>query len=379
MLTDLEKINGCLLGGALGDAFGAPVEGLMKLSDVRATFGPNGQQEFTYYKSFFDDAECEGVGVITDDTTMTMCSLAGMIDAVQKENVMAHISPSQWQYYLAWGSKQTYGKAIAGFVQMPQQIPDYLEPFLFTSGAGRGTMAGLLQGDYGTIAKPLRYKMTLGDRKVVSPNNGCGAMMRIVPMAFLSPEYDVVKLARINAAMTHGHADAINTAAATAILVKNALQYDDIGKALLHSRSEAEQLPQAAVVLDAWDMAEEEYLDNPASMDAINALGYRFKPQNPFTALPVFTQVIYALHHAARCEPDADGFKDVMRLAVNHAGDSDSVGAVAGNILGAAWGEHALPQDWLDLVMCKNEIVNIGKEWQNVAELTQSGLKILKV
>ena len=34
--------------------------------------------------------------------------------------------------------------------------------------------------------------------------------------------------------------------------------------------------------------------------------------------------------------------------AVNHSGDSDSTGAIAGNILGARLGLKALPREWID-------------------------------
>jgi ADP-ribosylglycohydrolase len=35
-------------------------------------------------------------------------------------------------------------------------------------------------------------------------------------------------------------------------------------------------------------------------------------------------------------------------VAVNHSGDSDSTGSIAGNILGTYYGEDCLPADWLE-------------------------------
>ena len=37
-----------------------------------------------------------------------------------------------------------------------------------------------------------------------------------------------------------------------------------------------------------------------------------------------------------------------IALAVNHSGDSDSTGSIAGNILGAFYGEECLPAEWLE-------------------------------
>ena len=56
-----------------------------------------------------------------------------------------------------------------------------------------------------------------------------------------------------------------------------------------------------------------------------------------------------------RCSPrrrdsrdrPAEHFKAAIALAINHSGDSDSTGSIAGNILGAYYGEQCLPEDWL--------------------------------
>ena len=58
-----NKFRGCLLGGAVGDALGAPVE-FMKRSEILHRFGPKGVT--TYAPAY------GGLGKITDDTQMTL-------------------------------------------------------------------------------------------------------------------------------------------------------------------------------------------------------------------------------------------------------------------------------------------------------------------
>ena len=55
----LEHFEGCLLGGAVGDALGAPVE-FMTIEEIKNHFGPGGIDDFSpaYGK----------MGAITDDT-----------------------------------------------------------------------------------------------------------------------------------------------------------------------------------------------------------------------------------------------------------------------------------------------------------------------
>lgn len=67
-----DKIYGCLLGGACGDALGAPVE-FMSLPEIRARYGAGGITRF--------DKAYGGVGLVTDDTQMTLLTTEGLIRA----------------------------------------------------------------------------------------------------------------------------------------------------------------------------------------------------------------------------------------------------------------------------------------------------------
>ena len=51
-----------------------------------------------------------------------------------------------------------------------------------------------------------------------------------------------------------------------------------------------------------------------------------------------------------------------MRLAVNHSGDSDSTGAICGNILGALLGEEAIPQPWREGVELADVVLAVADD-----------------
>ena len=57
-----------------------------------------------------------------------------------------------------------------------------------------------------------------------------------------------------------------------------------------------------------------------------------------------------------------DNFERAMIAAVNHAGDSDSTGAVTGNLLGAAIGYNAIPQFYKNDLELHDVIDNIENE-----------------
>ena len=52
-----------------------------------------------------------------------------------------------------------------------------------------------------------------------------------------------------------------------------------------------------------------------------------------------------AIYCSLACEND---FKKALLLAVNHSGDSDSTGAITGNVLGALYGSEAILNYWSD-------------------------------
>lgn len=57
-----------------------------------------------------------------------------------------------------------------------------------------------------------------------------------------------------------------------------------------------------------------------------------------------------------------DDFERGMRLAVNHGGDSDSTGAITGNLLGAALGVGVIPQRWLEALELRDVIEQLADD-----------------
>ena len=53
-----------------------------------------------------------------------------------------------------------------------------------------------------------------------------------------------------------------------------------------------------------------------------------------------------------------DDFKAAMICAVNHGGDSDSTGAVAGNLIGAICGYEGIPDYFKDNIQLKDLLIS---------------------
>ena len=367
MFADEGKVKGCLVGGMVNDAFGAPEEALKRVNTIKKKYGAQGLQEFTYYKSPWDKYEREGVGIITDDTTQTACTLASLIETAYEKDFEEKSLNMMWQYFMLWGQKQKYGRVIEKAAAIDVQAPDYLQPFLFRCGAGLNTLAGLSVGYRGSIDRPLKYKRTIDKRVLKSPNLGCGGQMRIAPVAFLYDDVDLVPYTMQACAITHNHPDAIAATCATALTVANALKYGTLKEALAKTKENLKEISDNKGVLQSWRLAENAFGRNKTDMQSMSDLGKK-QGRNAFLALPVLTQTIFALHVAADIDnPQPEDFKYITRLSANHTGDSDSVAAIVGNVVGASWGYDVLPQDWVDIVQQKDDVLFLADKYLTVA------------
>jgi ADP-ribosylglycohydrolase len=70
----------------------------------------------------------------------------------------------------------------------------------------------------------------------------------------------------------------------------------------------------------------------------------------------------------------ARDFEHGVLLAVNHSGDSDSTGSIAGNILGLIHGEEAIPSRWRERVELRDVITELADDlWETFVNGTGSG------
>jgi ADP-ribosylglycohydrolase len=173
----------------------------------------------------------------------------------------------------------------------------------------------------------------------VRDSDGCGAVMRIVPLALVFDGDDLIAAARISAAVTHAHPNALEAAIAGAWLVRAILEtgrWDPalVAEAIQHLEGPWQQGGTVAASLRAacaWAERGEDWLDEDGippgdgGWRAGSALGL-------------------AVAAALRWPED-------LGLAVEKAarirGDSDSVACLTGALLGAALGTAAIPPDWL--------------------------------
>jgi ADP-ribosylglycohydrolase len=324
-MPDLRaRIRGCLLGGAVGDALGAPVE-FMGLAGIRARFGPDGIRDF---------APAYGrIGAITDDTQMTLFTAEGLFLAWRRS----------WTYGIAHAPSMIHAGYMRWFVTQGGQAS-------WVSGAAEGLLAlpelHSRRAPGATCLAALGASRRYGD-VAVNDSKGCGGVMRVAPCGLFPPFAPTPEAAfRLGceaAALTHGHVSGILPSGHFAATI-----------ALLR---EGAGLAQALDGADALLAQQEGAAETLAALAAARALAARGRPSpEALEQLGGGWVAEEALAIAVACALVAEDFADGVRLAANHSGDSDSTAAMAGNLLGALWGEAAIPAHWLDALELRAEI-----------------------
>jgi ADP-ribosylglycohydrolase len=102
--------------------------------------------------------------------------------------------------------------------------------------------------------------------------------------------------------------------------------------------------------------------ENEDDLDAIRQLGEGWVAEETL-AIAIYCALKYS-----------DDFVNGVAAAVNHDGDSDSTGAVTGNILGTALGFEAIPQKYLDKLELKDVILEIAEDLHHDCQITEYGL-----
>lgn len=90
MKRDQNHFRGCLVGGAIGDALGWPVE-FLKLTEIIKRFGSDGIMDLVINQL--------GKAEITDDTQMTLFTAEGILRAQTRIQLKGHCHVPSVVYY----------------------------------------------------------------------------------------------------------------------------------------------------------------------------------------------------------------------------------------------------------------------------------------
>ena len=353
-MKDIDRYRGCLLGGAAGDALGYEVEFLDETA-IFARFGEEGITEYVLRN---------GVAEISDDTQMTLFTVDGLLLGTERglpcgsmgacpelrglRRAAPLYADAVYLSYKDWYRTQTERFPLPEKRRFSRLVN---VPELFSRRApGNTCLSALAHQTRGTIEEPLNY------------SKGCGGIMRVAPVGlyFDGGRYPLDEIDRIGAetaALTHGHPLGYIPAAGLVHIIHLVSHSDDMTireavedmeKAIARQFADNRYLREFLDLVDrARALSENEDLYD---LDAIRQLGQGWVAEETL-AIAIYCSLKYS-----------DDFDKALIASVNHGGDSDSTGAVTGNIVGAYLGLKGIPLKYLAHLELRDVIFKIADE-----------------
>ncbi|MDD5228625.1 MAG: ADP-ribosylglycohydrolase family protein [Methylococcales bacterium] len=338
-----KRFIGCLLGGAVGDALGAPVEFKTK-TEIFKRFGSEG---ITKYEPAYGR-----LGAITDDTQMTLFTAEGLLRAWVRGSTkgITTYSGVTANAYLRWLKTQS------GWSYDEIQF-EYDDGWLYQQ---RELHYRRAPGN--TCLSALREMKRLGE-SAKNDSKGCGGVMRVAPVGLFawhfrhqqSPQ-QAFNLGVELAALTHGHPTGVLTSGVFAVLIFAIVDGLTLTKALKIAKTYLLEKTEHEETLLAIEKAEFFATQKIPHDEAIAKLGQGWIAEE-------------ALAISIYCSLVASNFKEGVLLAVNHDGDSDSTGSITGNLLGAMYGVNKIPVEWLDNLELRDVITEIAEDLYSFYDL----------
>jgi len=292
MITLKDRYRGCLVGLAVGDALGVPLE-FCKRGFLPKVTEMIGQGPFHLQP-----------GEWTDDTAIALCLAQSLIECNGFD------ANDQMEKYVNWmqtGYMSSNGRCFDIGNATRESLGRYLKYVIIYAGSTEESSCGN------------------------------GSIMRLAPIPMLyRSNIDSSKFADLSSCTTHRHwrcREACRYFSTLIIRALNGLQKENV----LFDRYEP-------MIADSvlWEIFVGEYKNK--TEDQIKSTGY----------------VIDTLEAALWAFYTTNTFEEGCIKVVNLGDDSDTVGAVYGQIAGAYYGYDSIPKRWLDKIVKLDMIVEIA-------------------
>jgi ADP-ribosyl-[dinitrogen reductase] hydrolase len=293
MMSVKERVLGALMGLAVGDALGVPVE-----FKTRGNYPPvTGMLGMGSHH--------QPAGTWSDDTSMALC----LADSLLADDLNLH---SQMDRYCRWLYKAewtAHGEMFDVGGRTQQAIGDYQRTgkFLFNDEGSAGN----------------------------------GSIMRLAPVPMYchaKPQRIAEVYAEASSVPTHSDTRCLSTARWMSAWMWRAMNGADL-----------------SALLDAGDLG---VLGLAPEVARVVAGSYRAMPREQVKSggyvVDTLEAALWALAHHST-------FKETVLAAVNLGGDTDTVGAVAGQMAGALYGLSAIPTEWIHALARADDILALAE------------------
>lgn len=335
MQSKLAAYRGCLLGMAVGDAMGYPVD-KKSWDEICEDYGPNGLLGYDLVNGSAD---------ITSYTQMAAFVCNGLLlgairGATEKYPRYMAMSLREWVK-----SQQFRGaseKTFCWLAQVPQMRRRYCMDTRMLDALCREVL--------GTPEAPVFQSAFPGAVTAAAGVGLCAEVAKLQPA-------QIGRLGAEAVAYTHGDPEAFLSGAFLAYSIAGILQDP--------------QTPVANLFLSAADAVCAQFSETYSQADMLKekvqkAIALTKDPE----LTPLAAMTLLGCRTAAECIAGAvyacmihmANFDEAMIVAVNHSGRSSAVGAITGALLGARLGVDALPEFYLESLEAADVLSELAED-----------------
>ncbi|MBK5253512.1 MAG: ADP-ribosylglycohydrolase family protein [Peptostreptococcaceae bacterium] len=300
-----NKVRSGILGHAIGDSIGVPFE-----FESREKLKTNPVMDMVGWGTYNQPE-----GTWSDDTTMTLCLIESLKNGLEYSNIMDKFSD--------WLNNGAY------------------TPYNETFDVGNGTQRA--------ITRYLNGVNPLDCGGSTENDNGNGALMRILPMAFYLVNNKPIEISeevtRV-ASLTHNHVRSHIACTIYVFIAIALLKGLKLGEAIDKGLKEAFEVYKGNKELIKYERIAVAGFKNTEEWK-IDSSGY----------------VVSTLEAAIWCLLNTDCYKDAILKAVNLGNDTDTVAAITGGLAGIYYGIESIPKEWIAKLARKDYIINLCDEF----------------
>lgn len=308
---DMKILKGMLLGLAVGDALGVPVE-----FDSRSSLKNNPVVNMREGGSWGQAA-----GTWSDDTSLTIAAMESIsrLGKINYQDIMEN--------FLSWYLKGD-----------------------FTATGERFDIGNTTRSAIVRFSRKLLPANKCGATEINS--NGNGSLMRILPATiYLYGKAgkiggDELKIIHEFSALTHGHIISCMACGIYSLIAAQILNGKNLSEAFEFGMDDAKKF----------------YGDDEAFKNFLRLTDKNFAAL-PEEKISASGYVVDTLEAALWCLLNTNDYKTLALKAVNLGEDTDTVGAVAGGLAGIFYGVESIPEDWLDILKRRDYLEKICEDF----------------
>ncbi len=295
-----------MLGLAIADSLGYPVEFIHEKEDILTVTGGLGVHDLP------DPA------IYTDDTQMTLCVAEALLEGAGDAD----------------GFMQSLCKKFIEWYDLQYSDPSQRR------APGNTCLIGCQHLKNGVHWEEAGVPASLG----------CGSAMRSAPIGLFFEKIEKVVDFSINSSKpTHPHELALCASVGTSVVTNLALHDEPVG-------SWANELAKICSFNKEF-----KHIIGLAAETAANRIDpwYALSAEcigEGWTGHEAVASALYC------CMMNPGSYKDAVLMAANTVGDSDSIACIVGAWMGAKFGVEGIPARWIDLIENKDKLIGLGDQ-----------------